>query len=74
MYSKLWKPTGVSSNRNKRYNRMHIGKDKDKCIKLKAHDKELIEVEEITYLGEHITSDGKNTKNLKTEMPKEWVL
>ena len=48
---------------------MHVGKEEDKCIKIKVHDENIIQVKEIFYLGEILSSDGRNTKNLRERVP-----
>ena len=46
--------------------KMHVGKNKDKCIEgMKVEDVDLEVVEEVVYLGNILSSDGKNAKNIK---------
>ena len=49
---------------------MHVGKDKDKCLSLKVHTTNMIDSSEIVYLGEIISADAKNTKNVKNRTSK----
>ena len=46
-------------------NKLHIGKDHSLCPTLKVHGTIMPEVTEDTYLGDILSNDGKNTKNLK---------
>ena len=50
--------------------KMHIGKNHQQCHTLKVHGTVMKEVTEETYLGDIISSDGKNTKNLKNRISK----
>ena len=45
--------------------KMHIGRKSSTCPVLKVHGTVMQEVSEVEYLGDMITSDGKNRKNLK---------
>ena len=49
---------------------MHIGKSVATCPTLKVHGTIMQEVTEDKYLGEIISSDGKNTKNIKDRVSK----
>ena len=49
---------------------MHVGRDKSKCKELKIHKEKMLEVEEITYLGDVVSSDARNIKNVKQRMSK----
>ena len=44
---------------------MHIGGNKETCQELKVHGTAMESVEEDTYLGDLISSDGKNKKNVE---------
>ena len=50
--------------------KMHVGKKNSFCPTLKIHGSELAPTEEITYLGDIITSDGKNTQNIQNRFSK----
>ena len=50
--------------------RMHVGKKKHQCPTLKVHNTPMADVNEITYLGDCITSDGKNTRNVQIRTKK----
>ena len=43
---------------------MHIGKNKKQCSELKVHGTTMESVPEYTYLGDIISCDGNNTKNV----------
>ena len=50
---------------------MHVGNKRNKeCKELKVHKKSMIDVEEVKYLGEILSSDAKNTKNVKSRTSK----
>ena len=42
--------------------KMHIGRNTDRCKSLRVHNENMINVEEITYLGNLISSDGRTSK------------
>ena len=44
---------------------MHVGKDEELCPKLQVHGTTMPSVKEITYLGDIVSYDAKNTKNIK---------
>lgn len=44
---------------------MHFGKSKNQCVKLKVKDSIMEKVQNEKYLGQYISSDGKNDKNIK---------
>ena len=50
--------------------KMHIGKKHDLCPTLKVHGTIMPEVSQETYLGDILSYDGKNTKNLKSRISK----
>ena len=50
--------------------KMHIGKNHSKCPTLKAHGTIIPEVTEDIYLGDILSSDGKNTKTIKQRISK----
>ena len=50
--------------------KMHIGKQSKFCPSLKVHGTILHEATEELYLGDLISSDGKNSKNIKTRISK----
>ena len=49
---------------------MHVGEKHEECKKLKVHKEDMINVEEIVYLGQTITSDGKNVKDINNRVAK----
>ena len=49
---------------------MHVGKHSDFCPTLKVHGTVLNEVSEELYLGDLLSSDGKNTKNIRNRISK----
>ena len=50
--------------------KMHIGKKHDLCPTLKVHGTIMPEVSQETYLGDILSSDGKNTINIKSRISK----
>ena len=50
--------------------KMHIGKKHDMCPTLKIHGTIMPEVNEDVYLGDILSNDGKNTKNIKQRISK----
>ena len=50
--------------------KMHVRHSNKNCPKLKVHEKEMIQVNEVKYLGEILSSDAKNTKNMKQRLAK----
>ena len=48
--------------------KLHIGKKRGMCPTLKVHGTIMPEVTEETYLGDILSSDGKNTKNVKQKI------
>ena len=45
--------------------KMHVGNNKENCVKIKVHDREIEEVDSVTYLGDILNSSGKNdTSNI----------
>ena len=51
-------------------NKLHIGKTKMECEGLKVHGCLMKEVKNDTYLGDIISSDGKNTLNIESRISK----
>ena len=49
---------------------MHIGKSTNPCPELQVHGTIMEKVSEDTYLGDIISEDGKNTKNIKSRISK----
>ena len=49
---------------------MHIGRPNKICPKLEVHGTPMKEVQEDTYLGDIISSDGKNQSNIKSRVGK----
>ena len=50
--------------------KMHVGKQHKFCPTLKVHGTTMPEVTEETYLGDILSCDGKNAKNLKSRISK----
>ena len=50
--------------------KLHVGKNRGSCQNLSVHGKKMPEVCEESYLGDIISSDGKNTKNIKSRISK----
>ena len=50
--------------------KLHIGKNEETCPTLKVHGTVMEIVKEDTYLGDIISSDGKNTKNIADSISK----
>ena len=51
--------------------KLHVGPKNRTCPVLKVHNTIVEEVTKFTYLGDIISSDGKNTKNIKNRISKE---
>ena len=49
---------------------LHIGKENPMCPKLQVHGTNMSHVTEATYLGDIISSDGTNTKNINSRIGK----
>ena len=50
--------------------KMHIGGNHERCQSLSVHGTEMMEFTEDTYLGDIISNDGKNSKNIKSRVAK----
>ena len=50
--------------------KLHIGKNHEKCTALQVHGTLMEDVKTDTYLGDVISSDGKNTENIKKRVLK----
>ena len=50
--------------------KMHVGKENLLCPDLKVHGTEMALVKDDTYLGDIISSDGSNFKNVKSRVGK----
>ena len=50
--------------------KMHVGKTLHPCPTLTVHGKEMLSVSEVTYLGDKVSSDGRNTKNVRDRTQK----
>ena len=50
--------------------KMHIGRKNKFCPTLKVHGTNMPEVSQETYLGDILSSNGKNTKNIKSRISK----
>ena len=55
---------------NSKCHKMHIGGNKEMCPELKVHGTVMEGVEQDTYLGDVISSDGKNRKNVEKRISK----
>ena len=49
---------------------IHVGKKEENCVTLKAHDDILLNVDSDKYVGDIISKDGKNKKNIKSRIGK----
>ena len=61
--------TPVENERSKCHS-LHIGKPSKSCAKMKVHGEEVDHVSEAVYLGDIISQDGKNSKNIKSRVSK----
>ena len=50
--------------------KMHVGKNRSNCPNLKVHGNDMSEVSEITYLGDVVSADGRNFKNIQERSKK----
>ena len=50
--------------------KLHIGKDAHECPALKVHGRAMQEVKDDKYLGDILSCDGKNSKNIKDRISK----
>ena len=60
----------AKENGKSKCKKMHVGKTSKTCPILRVHDSSMEEVSEITYLGDIISKDGRNTKNIKNRVSK----
>ena len=51
---------------------LHIGKKSKLCPEMQVHGTKIQQVSEDTYLGDIISEDGKNHKNIKNRISKGW--
>ena len=51
-------------------NKIHIGRNQNSCSVLKVHGTEMKSVDFDTYLGDIISKDGKNTRNVQNRIAK----
>ena len=49
--------------------KLHVGKKNEFCPTLKVHGTDMPVVSEVTYLGDILSSAGKNAKNIKDSNP-----
>ena len=64
---KFYVPDAVGKSK---CHKMHIGKKDRLCPTLKVHGTMMQEVSKETYLGDIVSCDGKNTKNIKDRISK----
>ena len=57
-------------NEKTKCHKMHIGAKNATCPIRKVHDTTMENVQEDTYLGDVISCDGRNTKNIKKRISK----
>ena len=55
----------AGDNKSSKCVRMHVGKKLHPCPPLKVHENNMDDVTEITYLGDKISADGKNSINVQ---------
>ena len=53
-----------------KYHKIHVGGNIKFCPQLKVHGTEMESVDHDTYLGDIISVDGKNTKNIQNRIAK----
>ena len=58
------------ANGKTKCHKLHVGKSQNKCQHLKVHGTLMQDVKEETYLGDIISGDGKNTKNIQNRISK----
>ena len=61
---------GSATSKGKCY-KMHVGKNKSNCKVLKVHERNMIQVEEVKYLGEIFINNGNNTTNVNMRTSRE---
>ena len=49
---------------------MHLGRSKEKSVELRANDKVMENVNEISYLGDKVSQTGKHNSNIKARIGK----
>ena len=54
--------------------KMHVGRPRSSCPNLKVHDNLMNDVTEISYLGDTVTADGRNVKNIRERTKKGTIL
>ena len=59
-----------NGNGKSKCHKLHIGKSHNLCPTLKVHGTIMPEVKEDTYLGDILSTDGRNTKNIKSRISK----
>ena len=57
-------------NGKSKCNVLHVGRKNNLCPTLQVHGTEMGHVSELTYLGDIISGDGKNTKNINARIGK----
>ena len=57
-------------NGKSKCHKIHVGKNHDRCPVLKVHGTVMESVEYDTYLGDIVSGDGRNTRNLKKRVSK----
>ena len=55
-------------NQKSKCMKMHVGTKKEQCCEMKVEETSMETVEEIEFLGDILSSDGKNTKNIKSRV------
>lgn len=55
---------------NSKCHNIHIWKQCEKEMKLKAHDDIIINVDDDKYIGDIVSKDGKNMENIKSRVGK----
>ena len=55
---------------NSKYLQMHVGKPKAECPQLKVHGYDMQKVSNVTYLGDKVSADARNTKNIQDRVKK----
>ena len=57
-------------NGKSKCHKLHIGKNHKMCSVLKVHGTEMESVQYDTYLGDIISTDGRNTRNVQSRIAK----
>ena len=59
-------------NKKSKCHRMHVGPKHNECYKLSASNRIMQEVTELSYLGDVVSNDSKNYKNIKNRISRSF--